>query len=436
MDIYVSKRVYNARTARFIIINGKSYKKLLREGYKNVKSLTQYMVPGYNKDWPSLIPPLSIIAGIKRGYSSSITVRSAVKGGMDLFTIEKNGQTALQNLIQMNYSENELSKILETYDRKRNQARRRLRDRFGFNDKQISVLIPAQKGGRLKDVNLATIDPHNPEGTIRELAQRILRDNLGEKDTNAECVKLVKTAINENAGSSRLSRLGRELRILGVSSAIIESTKIPEITRKANEIQKEQRQKAEDAGKIEYPDHFSLESVKERLDSYDIKTLPDIQALADVMIMLCIRPVEIITLRITDTGVTGYAKNRDQQDIPRIFRSMEKDEKRAKELLIWIQDAISSGKIKSPGKPGAKSLNKFLKQYGLLPRYLRKIGAVYAVVSHDARSLGQAMTIAQQELRHSPRNNESPVRNYIIVKFRRRGEPPEEARLFRIYDEK
>ncbi|CAJ0767386.1 24834_t:CDS:1, partial [Entrophospora sp. SA101] len=38
-----------------------------------------------------------------------------------------------------------------TDDRKRNQARRRLRDRFGFNDKQISVLIPAQKGGRLKD---------------------------------------------------------------------------------------------------------------------------------------------------------------------------------------------------------------------------------------------------------------------------------------------
>nr|CAG8541226.1 12376_t:CDS:2 [Entrophospora candida] len=193
-------------------------------------------------------------------------------------------------------NESELSKYTPEFlknltdDRKRDQGRRRLRDRYGFNDKQISILIPAQKGGRPKD--------------------------LSEKDTNAECVKLVKTAMNENAGSSRLSRLRRELRILGASTAIIEATKIPEITRKANEIQKEQRQKAEDAGNIEYPDHFLIESVKERLGSYDIKTLPDIQALADVMIMLCIRPAELITLRIADTGVTGYAKNRDQQDIP------------------------------------------------------------------------------------------------------------------------
>ena len=48
-----------------------------------------------------------------------------------------------------------------------------------------------------------------------------------------------------------------------------------------------------------------------------IKTLPDVQALADVMIMLCIRPAKLITLRITDSGVIGYAKNRGQPNTVR-----------------------------------------------------------------------------------------------------------------------
>jgi len=52
-----------------------------------------------------------------------------------------------------------------------------------------------------------------------------------------------------------------------------------------------------------------LESVKERLDEYDVSNIPDKQALADVMIMLCIRPAEIKNLRIANGGVTGYAKN-------------------------------------------------------------------------------------------------------------------------------
>ncbi|CAB4431738.1 unnamed protein product [Rhizophagus irregularis] len=79
-----------------------------------------------------------------------------------------------------------------------------------------------------------------------------------------------------------------------------------------------------------------------------------VQALADVMIMLYIRPAEIKDLRISNGSVTGYSKNRDQQDNPRVFRSLERDEERAKLLLTWIQDAISSGQLKDPGVPGVK----------------------------------------------------------------------------------
>ena len=81
-----------------------------------------------------------------------------------------------------------------------------------------------------------------------------------------------------------------------------------DLTCLSNKIQKERSKQCEDEG-IHFPDHFSLESVKERLDSYDVSNIPDKQALADVMIMLCIRPAKIKNLRISNGSVTGYAKN-------------------------------------------------------------------------------------------------------------------------------
>ena len=148
-------------------------------------------------------------------------------------------------------------------------------------------------------------------------------------------------------------------------------------------------------------------------------------------------------MRISNGGVTGYAKNRDQQDNPRIFRSLERDEERAKLLLTWIQDAISSGQLRDPGVPGVKWFNTFLKKdrflpetgKPLLPSYLRKLGAVYAVVSNGAKNLSDAMTIASQALRHSPDNHASPAQNYTIVNFRKRGQPYDQATAFELFDE-
>jgi len=98
------------------------------------------------------------------------------------------------------------------------------------------------------------------------------------------------------------------LQNLEVSEKIVSATLIPEITRSANKIQKERSEQRENEG-IDFSDHFSLESVKERLDGYDVSNIPKIQALADVMIMLCICPAEIKTLHISNGGITGYAKN-------------------------------------------------------------------------------------------------------------------------------
>ncbi|GBC07840.1 hypothetical protein RclHR1_07720004 [Rhizophagus clarus] len=192
-------------------------------------------------------------------------------------------------------------------------------------------------------VNVCQVSELNDrDGTIRDLAQRIVRDNLGKMEVKEIAMSLIRTLPNAMAVSTCLSRLRRELSKLNASEKIISATYDPETTKLANKMQKECQKQYENEG-INYPGHFAPESVKERLDVYVVSNVHDLLALADVMIMLCIRPAEIKTLRIANGDVIGYAKNWGQQDIPRVFISMEKNEEQASQLLTWIQDAISSG---------------------------------------------------------------------------------------------
>jgi hypothetical protein len=111
-------------------------------------------------------------------------------------------------------------------------------------------------------------------------------------------------------------------------------------------------------------------------------------------------------------------------------------------LLVWIQDAISSRQLRDPGKPGVLWFNTFLKKdeflpeigKPLLPSSLRKLGAVFAVVSHGAKNLSEAMTIASEALWHSPDNHASSARNYTIINFRRKRQPYDQAKVFKFFD--
>ncbi|RIA95204.1 hypothetical protein C1645_817050 [Glomus cerebriforme] len=223
------------------------------------------------------------------------------------------------------------------------------------NKEQAFALIPDQRIGRYISRVLVLEEP----GLEAE-------DNLSERDVKAISRTLVETASNPV---------------------------ILEITRASNKIQQERTEQRKNEG-LHYPDHFSLESVKERLDLYVVSNTPDKQALADVMIMLC------------------------QQDIPRVFRSLEKNEERARQLLTWIQEAIISGALKDPGKPGSS--------------YLR---AVFASVVHGPKNLSKANTYASEAFRHSSDNHTSPSDRYTIVNFRRRGQPYDQAKPFWISDE-
>ncbi len=165
-----------------------------------------------------------------------------------------------------------------------------------------------------------------------------MQEKFSIRDVRAEAHALALSAPDANIASSCLSWLWRKLRSLDALPVIIKVTKFSDIIENANKIQRNNRKKAK-ANRIDYPDEFTLESVKERLDIYDLKTLPNYQALANIIIMLCLHPAKVTTLYITNADV----KNRGQPDIPKKFRSMEKDQEQAKELLIWIQNAIFSG---------------------------------------------------------------------------------------------
>ncbi|PKC53461.1 hypothetical protein RhiirA1_479245, partial [Rhizophagus irregularis] len=60
----------------------------------------------------AIIPPLSILARSNICKKFPISVESAVIGGMGLFTLEKNKRSSLQNLIQTNYSSDNLSVLI------------------------------------------------------------------------------------------------------------------------------------------------------------------------------------------------------------------------------------------------------------------------------------------------------------------------------------
>ncbi|CAG8801782.1 9338_t:CDS:2, partial [Dentiscutata erythropus] len=156
----------------------------------------------------------------------------------------------------------------------REKAKRILQNRYGFSEDQVNALFTILKNKSRhsvitsdKNINIVIANQLSKgmeEETIGDMAHRILQDKLSIRDVRAEAYALALSAKNANAGLSCLTRLHRELRNLNASLEIIEVTKFPDITENANKIQ---------------------------------------SALADVMIMLCIRPAELKTLHITDAGV-------------------------------------------------------------------------------------------------------------------------------------
>ena len=149
----------------------------------------------------------------------------------------------------------EIFELLSGDREKRRQARDRLQKGYNFSKEQAFVLIPSQRPGQIKsqvtpkeggaeaEVNICCakstcqVSDIIPEGEIiRETAQRIMRDSLGEKEVKLIAKALAETSPNPVACTSSLSRLRKELRKLNAPKAIIKATKIPGIITLSNKI--------------------------------------------------------------------------------------------------------------------------------------------------------------------------------------------------------
>jgi len=141
--------------------------------------------------------------------------------------------------------------------------------RIGWYISQVPVVIPEA------EVNISLVSDNISEGeTIKETAHRIIRDNLSERDAKAISRILEETSPNTVVILSCLFRLRRELRTLNAPEKIISAMKNLKTIKLSNKIQKEHNEQRKNE-ELHYPDHFSLESVKKRLDEYDVSNIPD-----------------------------------------------------------------------------------------------------------------------------------------------------------------
>ncbi|CAG8822768.1 19330_t:CDS:1, partial [Dentiscutata erythropus] len=100
-------------------------------------------------------------------------------------------------------------------------ARNRLQKGYEFSKEQAFVLISHKRIRRSKsqviskeggDVDICLVSDTTLEGeTIKQMAQRIMKNKLSEKDVKAISRTLVETSSDAVVALSRLSRLRREL---------------------------------------------------------------------------------------------------------------------------------------------------------------------------------------------------------------------------------
>ncbi|EXX52174.1 uncharacterized protein OCT59_001159 [Rhizophagus irregularis] len=316
----------------------------------------------------------------------------------------------------------EISKSLKDDCKVRSNAKTRFRA-LGLTKEQVEVLIPIRPTGKREE----------GRDTVDKIAQEIVENDYQSEKIKQISYDLGSSAPNPVAGRSRLTLLRKKLQDRGANHLKKEATKIPHITTEANKIQARRLVLDEDEG-VDWPEHFLLEPVQERLEKCDFSLSPSKEDLVDVMIMLSMRPADVATLRIDkyeasdeiwydpkySWNCTGYSKTKEETGVgePRPFLSMEKDPIRAKEFLAWIQKAIPEKftflrKNKS-GIVNVDPINLILAKHGITSNKLRKIGADHASRIHRGKNDSRHQRLRKLACRQVVGRDES-VQHYGIM---------------------
>jgi hypothetical protein len=154
-----------------------------------------------------------------------------------------------------------------------------------FSKEQIEALLPNKRKGKL---------------TIEERAKYCAKSgDFVDIVANHWCLCPKSNDENEIvAGVSRQSTFCVKLAEGGVDPAIIEEfAKDKDLIQKSNKIQRK-RTKKRIAKAPRIPKHFSLANVSKRIQNMDVSKIPTREDLANVIVMLTMRPSEVISLQI------------------------------------------------------------------------------------------------------------------------------------------
>ena len=222
----------------------------------------------------------------------------------------------------------EISKSLKDDRKVRSNAKTRFWV-LGLTKEQVEVLIPIRPTGKCEE----------SRDTVDKIAQEIVENNYQSEKIKQISYDLSSSAPNPVAGGSQLTLLQKKLRNRGADHLKKEATKIPHITTESNKIQA-RRLVFEKFEGVDWPEHFFLEPVQERLEKCDFSLSPSKEDLVDVMTMLCMRPADVAGLCIDRYEAsneiwynsdyswycTGYSKTKETGvGEPRPFLSMEKN---------------------------------------------------------------------------------------------------------------
>jgi hypothetical protein len=180
----------------------------------------------------------------------------------------------------------EINKSLKDDRKVRFNAKTRFQQ-LGLTKEQVEVLIPIRPTGKREE----------GRDTVDKIAQEIVDNDFPPEKIKPISYDLGSSAPNPVAGGFRLTLLRKKLRNRGADHSKIEATKIPHITTESNKIQARRLVLDEDEG-VDWPEHFLLEPVQERLKKCDFSLSPSKEDLVDVMIMLSMRASDVATLRI------------------------------------------------------------------------------------------------------------------------------------------
>src|SRR5581483_4958265 len=316
--------------------------------------------------------------------------------------LEKHNLTANSTLEQLSEHAPELDALLPDW-----MARRCVKvaltrgtdNRRSFSKEKIEAFLPDKRKGKLNIEKRAKYCAK--DGDFVDIIANHWALGPKNKDEN-EII----------ASASRQSTFRAKLAEGGVETAIIEVfAKDKELIQDSNKIQKK-RTKKRMANPDRIPKHFFLANVQKRIQNMDVSKTSTRKDLADVIVMLSMRPAEIRSLQINyyepdpsnipawykegySWYCTGYLKNKGEKKKnppPRLFLSIEKNPERARELLTWIRDAIKAGKLRDPvytrsGTRNAWPFNEFLKQepYRTKPKNLRDYGSKHASRIHSGK---------------------------------------------------